>query len=548
MGSLLLRCLLGVSSAAPDVAVVCPSEFRQALQPWITYRTAEGHRVEILSSHGSPQQIRQRIVAAAQPGSLRFVVLVGDAKPQASSPDTEHADDVPTFYAPAKVIARWGPDKLIATDAPYADLDGDGQPDLALGRLPVDTPEQLRKVIQKTLAYEQTPDFGLWRRRVNVVAGVGGFGPLIDTVLESATKNLLTEKVPAAYHVSMTQANWRSPYCPPPCGFREATLRRLNEGAWFWCYVGHGHPWRLDQLAMPDGHYAIFTDTDTAQLKCEHAAPIALLLACYTGAFDAQRDCLAERMLLESGGPVAAIAASRVTMPYAMTVLATSLMDECFQEHRPTLGESLLHAKRNMLRETDADDKRRAAVDTIALAISPAKNELPEQRKEHVQLFHLLGDPLLQMRYPKPVTLDVPTTATAGEPLRVLGVSPMAGRVTIELMSPRGRLSFKPPARREYPRDADARAEMQDTYDRAIADRVCEISGNIGTGRFLTLLPIPFDFRGPCHVRAYVEGKNGFAGGARELLVKRPAFPSPSDNLARAVRNPQDSSALNDPK
>ena len=202
MGSLLLYCLLGISSAvsdvtAPNVAVVCPSTFRPALRSWIDYRTAEGHRIIILPSRGTPAQIRQRIIAANQREQLRFVVLIGDAKPRASGPDTEHADDVPTFYAPAKVIARWGPDKLIATDAPYADLDGDDQPDLALGRLPVDTPEQLRKVIQKTLAYEQTPDFGAWRRRVNVVAGVGGFGPLIDTVLESATKHLLTEKVPA---------------------------------------------------------------------------------------------------------------------------------------------------------------------------------------------------------------------------------------------------------------------------------------------------------------------------------------------------------------
>ncbi len=51
------------------------------------------------------------------------------------------------------------------------------------------------------------------------------------------------------------------------------------------------------------------------------AAPIAIMLACYTAAFDQPQDCLAEQMLKAEGGPVAVYGGSRVTMPYAMSVM-----------------------------------------------------------------------------------------------------------------------------------------------------------------------------------------------------------------------------------
>jgi hypothetical protein len=62
------------SPTAPDVAVVCPAVFRQALKPWWDYRTAEGHRLALVSNAGSPDDIRQRITLLAKGGRLRFVV------------------------------------------------------------------------------------------------------------------------------------------------------------------------------------------------------------------------------------------------------------------------------------------------------------------------------------------------------------------------------------------------------------------------------------------------------------------------------------------
>ena len=53
-----LSLLLAVSAAAmatdsaPDVAVVCPAEFRAALNPWLEFRKSQGHTNQIVSNDG----------------------------------------------------------------------------------------------------------------------------------------------------------------------------------------------------------------------------------------------------------------------------------------------------------------------------------------------------------------------------------------------------------------------------------------------------------------------------------------------------------------
>ena len=216
---------------------------------------------------GRRSRIRVAIRNVAASGKLKYLLLVGDAEPAARVNAAVAARCVPTHLHPAVVNVKWGSEPQIASDNWYADLDDDQLPDLAIGRIPADSPAELSRIVAKILAYEQNTDFGPWRQRVNFIAGVGGFSPLIDTVIETATSKLLTSGIPAAYETRMTYGSWRSPYCPDPRLFHAMTVERHNEGCLFWVYIGHGQATELDQVSIPGERFHILNCNDCRELQ-----------------------------------------------------------------------------------------------------------------------------------------------------------------------------------------------------------------------------------------------------------------------------------------
>jgi hypothetical protein len=524
---IMLAVLLGLLLVAPpavevevDTALVCPAEFRAAMQPWIEYRTGQGHRIGTIDAEGTAEQVAARVHELARRSPVRFVVLVGDAEPNSRAVAAAAARCVPTHVAKAKVNVHWGSEPTLATDAPYADFNSDGAPDAAIGRLTADTAEELTAIIRKTIDYERSADFGRWRRQINCVAGVGGFGVVADAVLESSARYFLTQNVPPAYRVSMTYGSWRSPYCPDPRQFRETVIDGLNDGSWFWVYIGHGQPFGLDRARMPDRQYPIFDNADAARLASRHGSTIAVFLSCYVGAFDAS-DCLGEELLRRPGGPVAVLAGSRVAMPYAMSVMASGLMEEVFAGRCPTLGEAVWRAKRRLLEPAKGDDEQRKMLDSIAATLSPSRELLADERAEHVLLFNILGDPLLRLRHPQPLEVSAPAKAMAGDTLTVSGLAPFDGQATVDLCVRRGRLATRLPVRRAYPLDTAELGGYQEAYLRANDTRLASVSVPVVQGRFQAQLRVPLETTGECQVDAFVEGAAACALGSTAITLER---------------------------
>ena len=524
----ILTCMLLAADAPADVAVVCPQEYRAALAPWLEHRRAQGRVVQVLES-GSPAEIQKKIRAVAQGKKLTHIVLVGDAdvgRNQGARPAT-----VPTFKVKAIVNVKFGSEPDIAADNPYADLDDDGLPDVSIGRLSVDRPDQLADVVRKIIAYETQPDHGPWRQRVNLVAGVGGFGALIDSTIEMTAKKFLCDSVPASYSTTMTYGSWRSPYCPDPRRFQEAVVTKFNEGSLFWVYMGHGNPERLDRVHVPGAAYPILDQRDIIKLDCQHGSPIAVMLSCYTGAFDFPRECLGEEMLRLPGGPVAVLAGSRVTMPYAMAVLSNTMIDECFQNRPATLGEIVLRAKRRSVEvskpiEAPADDQtvqfdNRQLLDTLGKLLSPKPELMDAERREHLALFNLLGDPLLRVAYPDEVKLEIPQDVPAGQPLPLKITSPIAGKCTLQLVCRRDCLTFDTPSRPDFNADDSSLNQVHAVYEKANDHRFVEHIVDIIPGTFEADLAVPAHARGACHVRVFVEGSVSHAQGAANVYVRK---------------------------
>ena len=118
-------------------------------------------------------------------------------------------------------------------------------------------------------------------------------------------------------------------------------------------------------------------------------------------------------MALNPQGPVAVIAATRVTMPYGNSVLGCELLRAALGDHPATLGEAWTRAQRKALAAAPADDSLRTSLDALARGVSPPPVDLAGERREHVLMYQLLGDPLLRLSYPQAQTRPPARVAAA---------------------------------------------------------------------------------------------------------------------------------------
>jgi len=486
MRSLLFCALFSSVAAAQNTLVITPDEFRPALKEWTAYREAQGHKITVRAP-------AQQILETKRDG-FDFILLLGDVK------------QVPCTYVDADIIRRWEREPKIATDNHLADLDGDGLPDVALGRLPADTPEEAAALLRKSIEYEKNRDYSTWRRRINVVAGVGGFGKLQDALIERAATHFLSTNIPYSFDLHVTYANPNSPFCPPPWDVRAITLRRFNEGAFFLAYLGHGSVRRLDSVRFKQRRYRIFDEDDAYELKSQKGAPLLLLSCCSSGHLDAVPDCLAEVMIKQPKGPVAIIASSRVSMPYGNGVLAKELMTALFEDRLATIGEVVARAKVRSMKPKP-EDKGRQFIELLAFAYEPDLKKRARERQEHVYLYNLIGDPTLRVAQLGQVVLEA---APAPGGLGVKGTSPVDGRGFLEVVTPRKVPDLK--------RAGDTPEDFRKTYKLANTRVVLRQEIRVSQGRFSALLKVTGP--APHFLRAFVEGRQGAATGWIELKPK----------------------------
>lgn len=473
--------------------VVTPDDLRPALDDWSAHRVAQGHEIQIVAP-GDNVRATIRAAHAASDGQLAYVVLLGDV------------DRVPCAYRPADAIAEWEKDPRIATDAPYADVDDDGVPDLALGRVTADSVDECRAMLARSIAYEQNTDHGTWRRRLNVVAGVGGFGPQQDMALEMLMRLFMNRDVPPQVDLHFTYAKTQSPFCPPPSEMAATFIERINEGSLVTAYVGHGSARNVDRIRHGDRVFPILEARHVPEIAVRRGSPLLVFVACSTGSLDGEQDCLAEEALRRPAGPAAVIASSRVSTPYGNAILGTEMVRALFHGDEPTVGRLLLDVKRRMAGDA-GDDMARKQIEAMAGAFYVEDAERRRvDRREHVLLYHLFGDPLLRLARPRAATLKEPTRGRAGEAMTIEGTSPIAGRVLVEVLPRRDRN-----ARLRVPPKDDA--GFRSGYDGANVRPVASAEVTLETaGDYTVELALPAELTfGRYLVRVFVEGSDGSA-------------------------------------
>jgi len=508
--------------SSADVIAVCPPALQSSLSGWLARRSGEGLVVKVVAPHTSATETRQRIAAAAVVGKTRYVVLIGDPQLDASGNPADLNVYLPTIYQPANATAAYQATSHLPGDYLYGDFNDDSVVDAAVGRLPVRTSQQALELFQRIADYEDSRDFGRWRSRVDLVAGLGGFGPLIDGAIETVASGMITGSLPGSVRTRVTHAGPESLFCPGPLCFTDTVLANYSDGARFWVYAGHGHVSQLDRVpATRSGRPVLAVEDVTHLRRPANSAPIALLLACYTGAYDASEDCLAKEMLLAQGGPIAVLAGSRVTMPYGNAAAAMGLIHSVYHRHPERLGDAWLQTLAEMATPSATDpalQSRRGLIDGLATMLGGGR--IDEERREHMQLYNWMGDPTLRLAHPQEIQINPLPQFVAGQAVTISGSVPTAGAMTIELHR---RLGTVPSSKaklaglQQTPDDLIARYRLAN--DTSVATRQVLLSS---PGDWSTDLQVPPGTSGPMRLVIDVEGPEGFASGTQSVWI-RPA-------------------------
>lgn len=499
----------------PLYVMVHPPSLRETAVEWASYRDEAGWQVRLLevSADLSAETLREGIHALIPPDRrpTAAVLLLGDVIP----------GGIPTFYVDQddpQLRSLEAPN--FATDQPFeTPVGGALSASVALGRVPVATNDEARAVLAKIRRYESEASAGPWRTRVTYLASEARFGAY-DLLLERMFRTLVTTILPPRCDFTMTYASASSVYCPPPSELGRVALQRLGEPAIMFNYLGHGFAQGLDRMRWRDTKTPILGVGDIAALSQPKAdLPIAFLGCCSTGWYDLAegKRSLAEEMLLAPGGPIAVIAGSRITHPYATAILQKDLTRLLLEDQVRSVGELDALAMRSMI-QIDADDRTIDALMKPVARLAKWPTGTDELRVMHTKLYNLIGDPGTRIA-PAPSDLDL---ALHSNILTGRTALPFRGRVEILVETARdsqiAAASLRTPVGRDDP-DLEAKAKVNVDL---VNDRVLKrIETSVEDGQFaVTLGELPVAAR---LVRVWAHGadKSGApvaASGALRLV------------------------------
>lgn len=279
-----------------EYLVISHPDFIDHLGPLVAARSADGLSVKVVDveqiylQYGggvfSPNAIRAYIRHMSRQGGTRYVLLVGgDSYDYLDNLGLGSISFIPTFYEATHSVVHFAP-----SDAALADAAGDGRPDVAIGRFPVRTPEELELMIGKTLAYAPG---GKALFAADAKDGAISFAEISDK-LSHALDGMSIEPV----YVDDLGLD----------ASRAKLLAALDSGVGLTHYFGHSAPsaWTFSGLL----------GTADAEALQNHGRPtVALQWGCWSGYHSVPRSNTLSHALLLSGtqGAAAVLGASGLT-------------------------------------------------------------------------------------------------------------------------------------------------------------------------------------------------------------------------------------------
>jgi hypothetical protein len=278
-----------------------------------------------------------------------------------------------------------------ATDDWYTYINGnDNIMDLSVGRIPVQTSEQARFVVDKIIQYETQNSFGEWRRLMTIVGDdeKGQYGNEDETTHINASEDIAENTIPDVFNLKkiyLTEypEDYSSTRRRKPLA-TEDLINQINRGTLLVNFIGHGNEelWAHETLFHRDMHLALLLND---------IWPFFYAATCSFGWFDkvSEQSFTEELLKQENKGAIGIISATRECTANANEALNKAFLNNLLYVTGPTLriGDALRLGKLNT-------------------SLSYRNNEM----------YHVFGDPTMRLavpRYPAKITSLNPDTLKA---------------------------------------------------------------------------------------------------------------------------------------
>jgi len=295
-----------------------------------------------------PEAIKSYIKYAAQNLGTEYVLLVGnDTYDYFDYLGIGSVSFIPTLYAKTHKVVNYSP-----ADGLFADLDNDNVQDLAIGRFPVRTSDELQYIINKTLNFPSASHDKKAVFVADIDDGSFSFSNASDVIIQ----NLPVEwKIDTVYLEDFDSANQA----------KSKLIQMLNEGREFTSFIGHSGPsvW---------GTQNIFDTGNAAALTNYDDPTVVMQGGCWNSYFvQPSLNTLSHKFLLSGeNGAVVVLGPTSLTLA-ANNISIAKLISEKLLVDGLTVGYALNDAKQDI-----------AASGIIS-------------RLDVILGWHLLGDPAL---------------------------------------------------------------------------------------------------------------------------------------------------------
>jgi len=395
----------------PLYLIIAPKLFYTAAGPLITHRQADGYDV-----HLAEPPARKALAGLGRRPAC--ILLIGDDLHPAptSRPAWQNPAPRANFY---RWSARQKP--TFAADAKLGDLDGNGTPEVPVGRFPARTPAELSAMIDKLIAFEARPLHPA-DGRVLLWAGSANYSPTLDAMATGMAVGLLEQVAPPWLGGFLLAGDANSPWAGHPPDQPAVFLREYRRGALLAALVGHASETQFYSMAYRGQPITLGRDNVTAALARGKPGPPMILLTCLAGRFDSPETSLAEALLAAPAGPVAVIAATTESHPLPNLYSAQALLP-LLDGQTVRLGalwcaaQQRMHATRNFLlvaalRAAEGQLQKAGPLDVARL------------QDDQLLLYALLGDPATKLKFPSTIPAATTRRPPAGPSSRPATESP----------------------------------------------------------------------------------------------------------------------------